>query len=204
VARAPHLTAVGAKHRTCVSIDVTGKGVVGISITNTASGSAWAGAIQPQLAIGGDAAQNTTVTPYSSTTSQSTITACPERSPEANGTYQSYVTGAGTFSVCGNTVSNTANVKLQVSNLAAKLGGASSGSGGASVLVCMTTTALNTTSAGFANLNGTCTETGTESNAQLVMPRNGTASDLTVSLSTAEAAPRPSSSYLESTEWTRL
>jgi hypothetical protein len=105
----------------CVEIDVTGKGVVGISITNSASGSAWSGTIQPEVAIGGDAPQNTTVTPYGSTTSQATIT--------SNNTYQSFVTSATLFRLCGNTVTNTAVVKLTASNLAARFGGGGGGGG---------------------------------------------------------------------------
>lgn len=104
----------------CASIDVTGKGVVGISVTN--SGAAWSGTIQPEVAIGGDAAQNTTVTPYNSTTAQNTIT--------ANGVFQSFVSGANTFLLCGNTVTNTASVKLQVVNLSS--GNGRGGGGGSS------------------------------------------------------------------------
>jgi hypothetical protein len=106
----------------CLSIDVTGQGVVGISITNTATGSAWSGTIQPEVAIGSDAPQNVTVTPYNSTTAQPTIT--------ANGNYNASVSGASTFYVCGNTVTNIANVKLQAVKLSGKLGGSGSGGSG--------------------------------------------------------------------------
>lgn len=90
----------------CVSLDVTGSGTVGISITGS-----WSGTIQPQVAIGGDAAQNAQVTPYNSNTAQSTIT--------ANGTYSASVVGATLFQVCGATVTNTATVKLTATRLAA-------------------------------------------------------------------------------------
>jgi hypothetical protein len=104
----------------CFSIDTHGKGVVGISITNTPTGSAWSGTIQPQVSIEGDPYQNVQVTPSTSSTAQSTIT--------ANGVYTAGVSGTSTFQVCGNTVTNTAQVKLQAVQLSAK--GASGGGSG--------------------------------------------------------------------------
>jgi hypothetical protein len=104
----------------CFPIDTHGKGVVGISITNTPTGSAWSGTIQPQVSIEGDPYQNVQVTPSTSSTAQSTIT--------ANGVYTAGVSGTSTFQVCGNTVTNVAQVKLQAVQLSAK-GGGSGGSG---------------------------------------------------------------------------
>src|SRR5579863_2152899 len=110
----------------CVQIDVTGKGVASISVTNSATGSAWTGTIQPQVAIGGDPAQNTSVYPTGSTTAQSTIT--------ANNVYQSVsVSGATLFQVCGNTVTNTANIKLTAVSLSGRNGGGGGGSGSGTV-----------------------------------------------------------------------
>jgi hypothetical protein len=106
----------------CVQIDVTGKGMASISVTNSASGSAWSGTIQPQVAIGGDPAQNTSVYPTGSSTAQSTIT--------ANNVYQSVsVSGATLFQVCGNTVTNTANIKLTAVALSGRNGGGGGGGG---------------------------------------------------------------------------
>lgn len=123
----------------CASIDVTGKGVVGISITN--SGTAWSGTIQPEVALGGDAAQNTQVTPSTSSTAQNTIT--------ANGNYQAFVSGYSTFFLCGNTVTNIAGVKLQVVPLAAKIGGG--GSSGLPSGLTFTAPTLTVSAAGSGN-----------------------------------------------------
>lgn len=100
----------------CVPIDVSAAGVVGISVT----GGSWSGTIQPQVALGGDPAVNTKVTPYGSTTAQSTIT--------ANGAFQSLsVAGGSLFQLCGNTVTGTATVKLKVAPQSASSGGGGTG-----------------------------------------------------------------------------
>lgn len=91
----------------CVTLNVDGEGIVGISVTGT-----WSGTLQAQVAIGGDAAQNVQVTPYSSSIAQSTIT--------ANGAFTANAVGATQFQVCGNTVSSgTANLKLNAVKLSA-------------------------------------------------------------------------------------
>jgi hypothetical protein len=99
----------------CVPIDVQGdKSTVGVQVTGT-----WTGTLQPQVSIQSQASQNAQVTPSTSTVPQSTIT--------ANGLYYANVGGAGTFQVCGNTVtSGTAVVWLNASkglNVALLAGG---------------------------------------------------------------------------------
>ncbi|MGH9505234.1 MAG: hypothetical protein ACRD20_20465 [Terriglobales bacterium] len=96
------------------AIDVSGKGIVGISVTGT-----WSGTIQPEVAVGGDAAVNTKVTPDGGGTAASTIT--------ANGGYQSVsVAGKNLFQLCGNTVTGTAVVKMNAFALSATSGSAGS------------------------------------------------------------------------------
>lgn len=140
----------------CVTIDVNNRGVVGISVTNSSSGSAWSGTIQPEVAIGGDPAQNAQVTPFSSSTAQNNIT--------ANGDYQAYITGANTFLLCGNTVTNTAQVKLTASPLAARLSGGGGGGGSGTV---------TSVTAGTGLSGGTITSSGTISLSTPVTVSNG-------------------------------
>lgn len=105
----------------CVSVGADSQGIVAISVTGT-----WSGTLQPEISIGGDAPANTQVTPYSSSTAQSTIT--------GNGAFRATIAGATQFLLCGNTVaSGTANVKLNVVKLAANLNaqGAGASPGGA-------------------------------------------------------------------------
>lgn len=100
----------------CVSIDVSVSSTVGIQVTGT-----WSGTLQPELSIQGQTPQNTQVTPSTSTTAQSTIT--------ANGLYRTSVAGGSTFLLCGNTVaSGTANVYLN--STTASAGNGFSGGGG--------------------------------------------------------------------------
>lgn len=94
----------------CFSVNVYGQGTVGINV----SGSSWSGTIQPKVIADTDAnatASNAQVTPYSSSTAQSTIT--------ANGDYSASVAGATWFQLCGNTVTNTATVKVTPVRLSA-------------------------------------------------------------------------------------
>lgn len=98
----------------CLTIDVQQSGVVGIVISNSPTGSAWSGTIQPQVFVADSAAVNSQVTPYSSNTAQATIT--------ANGAFSAAVSGATTFQVCGNTVTNTASVRMNAVKLAARIG----------------------------------------------------------------------------------
>lgn len=97
---------------TCFQINVYGKGSVGILVKN--SGTAWTGTIQPSVIIENDpngTTGNVQVTPSTSPTAQSTIT--------ANGTYFASVAGANYFQLCGNTVTNTASITLTPIPLAA-------------------------------------------------------------------------------------
>jgi hypothetical protein len=111
----------------CLQVNVYGKGIVGINVAN--SGTAWSGTIQAQVIVENDpngVASNVQVTPYSSSTAQSTIT--------ANGSFTASVVGSTYFQVCGNTVTNTAAIKLTPIALAANRnagsGGAPSGAAG--------------------------------------------------------------------------
>lgn len=107
----------------CVSIGVTGQSTVAMTLAYTASGSHWSGTIQPQVAMQGQAAANVQVTPSTSSTAQSTIT--------ANGVYVANVAGYDLFLLCGGSVTNTAAVFLnstkQISSLAGGGGGGGSG-----------------------------------------------------------------------------
>lgn len=103
----------------CVSINVDAQATVAVQVTGT-----WTGTLQPEISVQGQAAANTQVTPSTSSTPASTIT--------ANGVYRSSVAGGSTFLVCGNTVaSGTANIYLNATTAAAGsgLGGGGSGSG---------------------------------------------------------------------------
>lgn len=86
----------------CQPVDTSASGVIAISVSN--SGTAWSGTIQASVALGGDAATNVTVMPAGSVTSQATIT--------ANGLYYATTYGAPMFLICGNTITNTAQVKV--------------------------------------------------------------------------------------------
>lgn len=86
----------------CAQIDTGQAGVAFIQITGT-----WSGTLQPKGAIAGQSAFNLQMTPSTSGTAQSTIT--------ANGGYSTSVAGYSLFEVCGNTVSSgTAKVYLQL------------------------------------------------------------------------------------------
>jgi hypothetical protein len=124
----------------CVQISVGPKGSsVGITVSGT-----WSGTLQPEVSIQGQAAANTQVTPSTSSTAASTIT--------ANGTYFTVgVAGADTFLLCGNTVaSGTANVFLNISTAGSAAKGGSSGGAGT-----VTHTAGALTSGGVVIGNGT-------------------------------------------------
>lgn len=116
---APNGTALGAANQ-CATIAVAGLATVGIELTGT-----WSATLQPQVAIAGQAAQNTQVTPSTSTTPQSTIS--------SNGVYYANVAGASTFSICITSyVSGTANVYYQANshiNVGLFGGGGGSGTG---------------------------------------------------------------------------
>jgi hypothetical protein len=102
----------------CASISVDGnKGAVGFHVGGT-----WTGTLQPEISIQGNAPSNVQVTPYSSSTAQSTVT--------ANGDYYvNQVAGATVFYLCGPTSTGTANVYINSST--ALNGGGAGGGGGA-------------------------------------------------------------------------
>ena len=85
----------------CARIAVSSNtAVVGIQVVGT-----WSGTLQPEISVSGQTPANIQVTPSTSTTPQSTIT--------ADGIYTTGVAGGSTFLVCGNTVgSGTASVYL--------------------------------------------------------------------------------------------
>src|SRR6202451_4689080 len=71
----------------CAQIPVTGVATLGIQVTGT-----WATTLQPEVSIGGNAFVNTQVTPSTSSTAQSTIT--------ASGAYVASVAGYDVFQIC--------------------------------------------------------------------------------------------------------
>jgi hypothetical protein len=85
----------------CGSVSVEGKATVAVLVSGS-----WSGTIQPEVALGGQAAVNTQVTPSTSTTPQATIT--------ANGAYTTSTAGFTVFLVCGNTITGTAKVFINV------------------------------------------------------------------------------------------
>lgn len=88
----------------CASIGVTSLPTIGIQITGTFSAT-----LQPEVAINGQAPQNTQVKPSTSSTAQSTITAA--------GVYKAAVGGYDTFALCVSSyASGTATVQLNPSN----------------------------------------------------------------------------------------
>src|ERR1700757_1174661 len=106
----------------CLQVRTNGVGVVGIVVKD--SGAAWSGTIQGQVIVEDNkagTAGNVQITPYSSSTAQSTIT--------ANGSYQANVSGTNYFQVCGNVVTNTASITLVPVKLAARSAGGGGGSG---------------------------------------------------------------------------
>src|ERR1019366_8578894 len=112
----------------CLSIDSSNTGTIGIDVEN--SGSAWSGTIQPQVAIGGGPAANAQVTPSTSSTAQSTIT--------ANGIYYANTSGSTLFQVCGATVTNKASIRLFPSTHASGGRGGGGGSGTITAVVAGT------------------------------------------------------------------
>lgn len=95
------ITTASAGPGNCVTVSAASQSTVAIQITGT-----WSGTIQPEIVISGAGTpQNLQVTPSTSATAQSTIT--------ANGFYQARVAGGSTFLVCATAWSSgTANVFL--------------------------------------------------------------------------------------------
>src|SRR5580698_4344891 len=124
----------------CATVSVQDKtSTVGITVNGTFSLT-----LQPEVAVAGQAAANTQVTPSTSTTAQSTITAA--------GVYSANVGGYTTFLVCiTGYVSGTATVYMSVSTgLNASLFGGGGGGGGGDAI-----TSPNST----LNVGGTSTNT---------------------------------------------
>lgn len=102
----------------CATIDVSNFGTVGMKIAGFGTAT-----LQPEVAIAGQAADNAQVTPSTSTTAQSTIT--------ANGSYVANVSGYSTFLLCASAyTSGTITVYFQGGkSLNAGLVGGGGGSG---------------------------------------------------------------------------
>src|SRR5579871_2893071 len=117
---------INASNSPCVTINVTNKSTVSINTTETFSAT-----LQPEVAIQGQAATNASVTPYGSTTSQSTITT-------ANN-FRADVAGADLFLVCVTSyVSGSVTVTLGIPTQAVSTGLISSGGASGGSLSGMT------------------------------------------------------------------
>ena len=122
----------------CVQISASGQGTIGIAVAGT-----WSATLQPEAAVGGQAAANTVVYPVGSTTSQSTIA--------ANGTFTSPVSGLTTFLLCVSAyTSGSATVVLTSSQATSSKTASGGGSG--------TVTSIT---AGTGLTGGTITGSGT-------------------------------------------
>jgi hypothetical protein len=86
----------------CAAVRVTQRGTATYQVTGS-----WSGTIQPQVSVAEQPAVNAQATPANSTTAQATIT--------ANGAYFTGVSGYSTFLLCGNTITGTASVYLNIS-----------------------------------------------------------------------------------------
>lgn len=136
---------------TCFGIDTTNAGTIGISVQNSSTGSAWSGTIQPQGSIGGDPPANIQVTPSTGGAAQSTIT--------ANGVYIVASSGYTYVQVCGNTVTNTAAIKMFPAQYSKNFGG-----GGAAATGIQTGAALPAVpcaNGGIFSLNSTSSQSNT-------------------------------------------
>jgi len=86
----------------CATVSAQGRATAAYTIIGS-----WTGTIQPQIAIAGQAAQNTTATPTTSTTAASSIT--------SNATYTTNISGASEFLLCGNSVTGNATIYINTS-----------------------------------------------------------------------------------------
>lgn len=86
----------------CAAVAVSKRATAAYQISG-----AWTGTIQPQVSIQGQPAVNTQATPANSTTRQSTIT--------ANGAFFTAVPGYTVFLLCGNTITGTATIYINLS-----------------------------------------------------------------------------------------
>ena len=123
----------------CPTLDVGSNATVGIDVSGTFSAT-----LQPQVIIGGgNAARNTAVEPYGSTTQQATITA-------VGGYHTVDLAGATTFIMCASGyASGTATVVLTITPASSK----NNSAGGAGTVTSIATTSPIT--------GGTITSTGT-------------------------------------------
>jgi hypothetical protein len=100
-ARGQTTQTLSAANQCTAPIDVTGLATLGMQMTGT-----WSATLQPEVAIGGNPAVNTQVTPSTSATAQSTVT--------ANGVYVAAVGGYSSFLVCVTAyVSGTVTIHFQ-------------------------------------------------------------------------------------------
>lgn len=159
---------INATTSPCARVDVgSGNSSVGITVNGTFSMT-----LQPSVAIAGQASANAQVTPSTSTTAQSTITAA--------GVYKAEVAGYQLFQVCASAyVSGTATIYLQLSTgVNASLFGA--GSSTVSSVTGDGTIFNNSGSTGAVTLSLTNTATGTggvvlKTSPTLVTPNVGVA-----------------------------
>lgn len=86
----------------CLSVSATSRATAAFQVTGS-----WSGTIQPQIALAGQGAVNTTAAPSTSATPASTVT--------ANGAYYSNVSGMTTYILCGATITGTAKIWINLS-----------------------------------------------------------------------------------------
>lgn len=111
---------LSANNQCTKPIDVSNYATLGMQMSGT-----WSATLQPEVAIGGQAAVNTQVTPSTSTTPQATIT--------ANGIYVASVGGYSVFMVCTTSyASGTVTITFQ-GNQHVNAGLLSGGGGGGSM-----------------------------------------------------------------------
>lgn len=131
------------------SLDLSKSGTIGIGVGSTV----WSGTLQAVLTIG-NSASNVSVTPYGSSTSQSTIT--------ANGTYWITVAAGNSFQICGATVtSGSASISLNGNQQTSKLGSSSGSSAFSAITSGTNTNALVIGSGGSLSTSGSGTITAT-------------------------------------------
>lgn len=130
-------------------IDVTGLATLGMQMTGT-----WSATLQPEVAIGGQAAVNTQVTPSTSSTAQATIT--------GNGAYVAAVGGYSSFLVCVTsyasgsvTIHFQGNVHVNAGLVGGSSGGGFGCSGSLGALTCASY-ATSGSDGGIIGTEGTC------------------------------------------------
>lgn len=86
----------------CLSVPVQGKATAALQATGS-----WSGTLQPKVSVDGQPVANTQVTPAASISQQATIT--------GNGAFTAGVSGYSFFFLCGNTITGTAKIYVNVS-----------------------------------------------------------------------------------------